>query len=249
MTLVCQEASQPGNTPKSPTKLVSYYTSGMFPPAPAPPMARPVTKLVGEPSSPPVSMQISPVQQAGEAAVRLSPASPAEEVGHHPRILYTYSGGPTIALPDNLSPTNLSIVQPPRSQQVQSPAQQSGHSVSLQQASSAPQLSKSGGIRWTTSAGFISDIESSSIAGYDLMTPMISGAAPDNNNTGAAALQLTDGLFPFLMCNVFSFTFFRPVFLDAAGADGRDDGGGGDALAAARAGPDLPARLLVTAAQ
>ena len=50
VTLVCQEAGQtaPGQAPKSPTKLVSYYSTGMFPPAPAPPMARPVpVKLPG----------------------------------------------------------------------------------------------------------------------------------------------------------------------------------------------------------
>ena len=50
VTLVCQEAGQaaPGHAPKSPTKLVSYYSTGMFPPAPAPPMARPVpVKLPG----------------------------------------------------------------------------------------------------------------------------------------------------------------------------------------------------------
>ena len=50
VTLVCQEAGQPvpGQAPRSPTKLVSYYSTGMFPPAPAPPMARPVpVKLPG----------------------------------------------------------------------------------------------------------------------------------------------------------------------------------------------------------
>ena len=51
VTLVCQEAGQPapGHAPRSPTKLVSYYSTGMFPPAPAPPMARPVpVKLPGK---------------------------------------------------------------------------------------------------------------------------------------------------------------------------------------------------------
>ena len=50
VTLVCQEAGTSSQSvPRSPTKLVSDYSSGMFPPAPAPPMARPVpVKLPGE---------------------------------------------------------------------------------------------------------------------------------------------------------------------------------------------------------
>jgi len=174
VTLVCQEAGQPapGHAPKSPTKLVSYYSTGMFPPAPAPPMARPVpVKLPDNVSPPPINMQISPPQSESPhnslREVRLSPPSPEDQA---PRtILYTYSGGGTIALPENLSPTNLSIVQPPR----------------LSSSSSLGRAPPS--IRWTTSTGsFISDMESSSIA-YDLMTPMISG----DPNPGAT-LQLSD---------------------------------------------------------
>jgi len=174
VTLVCQEAGQtaPGQAPKSPTKLVSYYSTGMFPPAPAPPMARPVpVKLPDNVSPPPINMQISPPQSESPhnslREVRLSPPSPEDQA---PRtILYTYSGGGTIALPENLSPTNLSIVQPPR-------------------VSSSSSLGRAPpSIRWTTSTGsFISDMESSSIA-YDLMTPMISG----DPNPGAT-LQLSD---------------------------------------------------------
>jgi len=174
VTLVCQEAGQaaPGHAPKSPTKLVSYYSTGMFPPAPAPPMARPVpVKLPDNVSPPPINMQISPPQAESPhnslREVRLSPPSPEDQA---PRtILYTYSGGGTIALPENLSPTNLSIVQPPR-------------------VSSSSSLGRAPpSIRWTTSTGsFISDMESSSIA-YDLMTPMISG----DPNPGAT-LQLSD---------------------------------------------------------
>jgi len=177
VTLVCQEAGQPapGHAPRSPTKLVSYYSTGMFPPAPAPPMARPVpVKLPDNISPPPINMQISPPQSESPhpslREVRLSPPSPEEQA---PRtILYTYSGGGTIALPENLSPTNLSIVQPPR----------------ISSSSSIGRTPPS--IRWTTSTGsFISDMESSSIA-YDLMTPMISGGNPDNNP--GATLQLSD---------------------------------------------------------
>merc|ERR1719435_182531 len=116
VTLVCQEAGQPvpGHAPRSPTKLVSYYSTGMFPPAPAPPMARPVpVKIPDNVSPPPINMQISPPQSDSPhqslREVRLSPPSPEDQA---PRtILYTYSGGGTIALPENLSPTNLSIVQ------------------------------------------------------------------------------------------------------------------------------------------
>eukprot|EP00092_Neocalanus_flemingeri_P067789 GFUD01082782.1.p1 GENE.GFUD01082782.1~~GFUD01082782.1.p1 ORF type:complete len:641 (-),score=146.66 GFUD01082782.1:439-2361(-) len=177
VTLVCQEAGQPapGHAPRSPTKLVSYYSTGMFPPAPAPPMARPVpVKLPDNVSPPPINMQISPPQSESPhpslREVRLSPPSPEDQA---PRtILYTYSGGGTIALPENLSPTNLSIVQPPR----------------ISSSSSIGRAPPS--IRWTTSTGsFISDMESSSIA-YDLMTPMISGANPDHNP--GATLQLSD---------------------------------------------------------
>jgi len=175
VTLVCQEAGQPvpGQAPRSPTKLVSYYSTGMFPPAPAPPMARPVpVKLPDNVSPPPpINMQISPPQSESPQntlrEVRLSPPSPEDQA---PRtILYTYSGGGTIALPENLSPTNLSIVQPPR----------------VSSSSSVGRAAPS--IRWTTSTGsFISDMEPSSIA-YDLMTPMISG----DPNPGAT-LQLSD---------------------------------------------------------
>jgi len=177
VTLVCQEAGQPapGHAPRSPTKLVSYYSTGMFPPAPAPPMARPVpVKLPDTVSPPPINMQISPPHSESPHSslreVRLSPPSPEDQA---PRtILYTYSGGGTIALPENLSPTNLSIVQPPR----------------ISSSSSLGRAPPS--IRWTTSTGsFISDMESSSIA-YDLMTPMISGANPDHNP--GATLQLND---------------------------------------------------------
>ena len=169
VTLVCQEAGQPsgGHHPKSPTKLVSYYSSSMFPPAPTAPMARPVPVKIPETESPPppLNMQISPSQT--EREVRLSPDTAPRT------ILYTYSGGGTISIPDNLSPANLSIVQPPR--------------LSSNNTKAAAPTA----IRWTTSNGsFISDIDSSGIA-YDLMTPMISGASSDNNP--GAALQLSDG--------------------------------------------------------
>ena len=175
VTLVCQEAGQPtaGHHPKSPTKLVSYYSSSMFPPAPTPPMARPVPVKIPETESPPppLNMQISPGQS--EREVRLSPDTTPRT------ILYTYSGGGTISIPDNLSPANLSIVQPPRLSSNNSKA-------------AAPTAA----IRWTTSNGsFISDIDSSGIA-YDLMTPMISGASSDNNP--GASLQLSDGQSPSL---------------------------------------------------
>lgn len=172
VTLVCQEAGQPApgqHGPKSPTKLVSYhYPSSMFPPAPTPPMARHVKM---DTSPPPLNMQIAG-QPRHEA--RLSPSSPDPL----PRtILYTYSGGGTITLPDSLSPANLSIVQPPRV----------SASVTKSPASSSP-----ASIRWATSNGgtFISDIDSSGIA-YDLMTPMISGSG-DHSGQGAT-LHLADG--------------------------------------------------------
>lgn len=187
VTLVCQEAGQPtaGHHPKSPTKLVSYYSSSMFPPAPTPPMARPVPVKLPETESPPppLNMQISPGQS--EREVRLSPDTAPRT------ILYTYSGGGTISIPDNLSPANLSIVQPPRLSSNNSKA-------------AAPTA-----IRWTTSNGsFISDIDSSGIA-YDLMTPMISGASSDNNP--GASLHLSDGesdpLSPELRLNLNYLTF------------------------------------------
>ena len=177
VTLVCQEAGQtaPGqHGPKSPTKLVSYYSS-MYPPAPTPPMARPVHVKMdsGSVSSspPPLNMQI-----AGQPReVRMSPSSPDPL----PRtILYTYSGGATITLPECLSPANLSIVQPPRV----------SASVTKTPASSSP-----ASIRWATSNGaFISDIDSSGIA-YDLMTPMISGSGDNSGSGPGATLHLTDG--------------------------------------------------------
>merc|ERR1719216_326331 len=108
-------------------------------------------------------MQISPSHSDRE--VRLSPDAPRT-------ILYTYSGGGTISIPDSLNPANLSIVQPPR--------------LSSNNTKAAAPTA----IRWTTSNGsFISDMDSSGIA-YDLMTPMISGASSDNNP--GAALQLSD---------------------------------------------------------
>ena len=166
MTLVCQEAGQPapGHAPRSPTKLVSYYSS-MFPAAPAAPMARPVPVKLPEPlgASPP-PMQVSPPTPDSPhpalREVRLSP-SPLDLQSGGRTVFYTYSGGGTIALSDSLSPTNLSVVQPPRS---------------LPTASTAPSRAAPA-IRWTTSTGsFISDMESSSIA-YDLMTPMISASS------------------------------------------------------------------------
>ena len=182
VTLVCQEAGQPpaSHNPKSPTKLVSYYSSSMFPPAPTPPMARPVPVKIPETDSPPpLNMQISPSHSDRE--VRLSPDAPRT-------ILYTYSGGGTISIPENLSPANLSIVQPPR--------------VCNAGKAQAPTA-----IRWTTSNGsFISDIDSSGIA-YDLMTPMISGASSDNNP--GASLQLNDGECDQLLqiVNLISWSF------------------------------------------
>ena len=205
VTLVCQEAGQlaPGHAPRPPTKLVSYYSTGMFPTVPAPPMARPVpVKIPGtfnwwwlelimnfsvnvRPS--PINMQISPPQSDSPhqslREVRLSPPSPEDQA---PRtILYTYSGGGTIAIPENLSPTNLSIVQPPR-------------------VSSSSSISRAPpSIRWTTSTGsFISDMESSSIA-YDLMTPMISGGNHDNNP--GATLQLSDGRLGFCILHILNW--------------------------------------------
>ena len=176
VTLVCQEAGQPapGHTPRSPTKLVSYYSS-MFPPAPAPPMARPVP--VKLPASPP-PMQVSPpspeAQHPGLREVRLSPP-PLELQSGGRTVFYTYSGGGTIALSDSLSPTNLSMVQPPRSTP----------------ASSSPRPATA--VRWNTSTGsFISDMESSSIA-YDLMPPMISSSSlHDDSRYFSAQLEPMD---------------------------------------------------------
>ena len=175
VTLVCQEAGQPspGQAPRSPTKLVSYYPSSMFPPAPTPPMARPVSvKMPDSSSPPPINMQISPPQTT--ALREGSPSSPDTI----PRtILYTYSGGGTISIPESLSPANLSIVQPPRV----------SSSISKTSSSNPPSS-----IRWTTSNGaFISDIDSSGIA-YDLMAPMISGTSDTHPG---ATLHLSDGTF------------------------------------------------------
>jgi len=76
VTLVCQEAGQPspGQAPRSPTKLVSYYPASMFPPAPTPPMARPVSvKMPDSSTPPPINMQISPPQTS--ALREASPSS------------------------------------------------------------------------------------------------------------------------------------------------------------------------------
>merc|ERR1719410_1161474 len=148
----------------------------MFPPAPTPPMARPVSvKMPDSSSPPPINMQISPPQTT--ALREASPSSPDTI----PRtILYTYSGGGTISIPESLSPANLSIVQPPRV------------SSSISKPSSASISNPPTAIRWTTSNGaFISDIDSSGIA-YDLMTPMISGAGASDNNNPGATLHLSD---------------------------------------------------------
>jgi len=170
VTLVCQEAGQPapGHAPRSPTKLVSYYSS-MFPPAPAPPMARPVPVKLPEAVASPPPMQVSPPPSDSPhpalREVRLSP-SPLDLQSGGRTVFYTYSGGGTIALSDSLSPTNLSVVQPPRTVSVPSAV------------TTVPTTSRAApAIRWTTSTGsFISDMESSSIA-YDLMTPMISSSS------------------------------------------------------------------------
>ena len=206
VTLVCQEAGQPApgqHGPKSPTKLVSYYSSPMYPPAPTPPMARHVKM---DSSPPPLNMQIAGPGQPRQEA-RLSPSSPDPL----PRtILYTYSGGGTIALPDSLSPANLSIVQPPRV----------SASVTKSPASSSP-----ASIRWATSNGtFISDIDSSGIA-YDLMTPMISGSG-DHSGPGAT-LHLADGQYHSLTrVIVITVIIFRSVFQHSTGANGRHGGRG-----------------------
>ena len=136
----------------------------MFPPAPAPPMARPVPLKLSDHSSPP-PMQVSPPPSDSPhpalREVRLSP-SPLDLQSGGRTVFYTYSGGGTIALSDALSPPSLSVVQPPRS---------SGPLTAPSPSRPAP------AIRWTTSTGsFISDMESSSIA-YDLMTPMISSSS------------------------------------------------------------------------
>ena len=172
VTLVCQEAGQP----KSPNKLVSYYSSSMFPPAPTAPMARPVSVKISE--SPGLNMQISPSCPPSHNSapqlreVRLSPSSPDSL----PRtILYTYSSTGTISIPEALSPANLSIVQPPRV------------STSSSKASTS---STPASIRWSSSNGaFISDLDSSGIS-YDLMTPMISGSAESHPG---ASISLNDG--------------------------------------------------------
>ena len=90
VTLVCQEAGQPapGQPPKSPTKLVSYYSSSMFPPAPTPPMARPVSVKI--PGADHGDHTVTPAHS------RLSPSSPDTL----PRtILYTYTSGGTLSIP------------------------------------------------------------------------------------------------------------------------------------------------------
>ena len=188
VTLVCQEAGQPapGHAPRSPTKLVSYYSS-MFPPAPAPPMARPVPVKLPEAVASPPPMQVSPPPSDSPhpalREVRLSP-SPLDLQSGGRTVFYTYSGGGTIALSDSLSPTNLSVVQPPRTVSVPSAV------------TTVPTTSRAApAIRWTTSTGsFISDMESSSIA-YDLMTPMISSSSlqlQDDSRYFSAQLEPMD---------------------------------------------------------
>ncbi|XP_023329946.1 nuclear factor 1 C-type isoform X4 [Eurytemora carolleeae] len=173
VTLVCQ--SQDGSPlsssgSRSPTKVVSYYTtSGMYPPAPAAPMARPVPLKLPEHGSPSeVSMQISSEDpdspQGGLREVCLSSSDDSL-----PRtVLYTYTtSGGTITIPENLSPTNLSMVQPQRISSNR-PLQQS--------------ISRNPNI-------FLSDVESSAMA-YDLMTPMLSGSSVDSSN--GHTLHLSD---------------------------------------------------------
>ena len=175
----------------------------MYSPAPAPPMARHVKM---DSSPPPLNMQTAGPRHE---PVRMSPSSPDPL----PRtILYTYSGGSTITLPDSLSPANLSIVQPPRV----------SAALTKSQVSSSP-----ASIRWATSNGgsFISDIDSSGIA-YDLMTPMISGSG-DHSSPGAT-LHLADGqdhsLTPIISIIVI---IFRSVLQHTTGANGRHGGRGG----------------------
>ena len=156
-------------------------------------MARPVPVKIPETDSPPpLNMQISPSHE--EREVRLSPDTTPRT------ILYTYSGAGTISIPENLSPANLSIVQPPR--------------VCNASKAQAPTA-----IRWTTSNGsFISDIDSSGIA-YDLMTPMISGASSDNNP--GASLQLNDGQTISLHHRLLICSFhYRSLLHNSDGADG-----------------------------
>jgi hypothetical protein len=128
-------------------------------------------------------MQVSPPHPADSPhpalrEVRLSP-SPLDLQAGGRTVFYTYSSGGTIALSDPLSPTNLSVVQPPRA----APPATSGT------GRPAP------AIRWTTSTGsFISDMESSSIA-YDLMTPMISSSSlqlQDDSRYFSAQLEPMD---------------------------------------------------------
>ena len=100
-------------------------------------------------------------------------------------MFYTYSGGGTIALSDSLSPTNLSVVQPPRTVATMPTV-----------TTTVPTTSRAApSIRWTTSTGsFISDMESSSIA-YDLMTPMISSSSlqlQDDSRYFSAQLEPMD---------------------------------------------------------
>ena len=172
VTLVCQEAGQPapGQPPKSPTKLVSYYSSSMFPPAPTPPMARPVSVKLPDHGDKLVSAH--DLTPAHSTISRLSPSSPDTL----PRtILYTYSSGGTLSIPEALSPANLSIVQPPR--------------VSSSISKTPVSVSTPTSIRWTTSNGaFISELDTAGIS-YDLMTPL-----SDNvSHPGAATISLSDG--------------------------------------------------------
>ena len=116
------------------------------------------------------------------------------------------------------SPTNLSIVQPPR-------------------VSSSSSLGRAPpSIRWTTSTGsFISDMESSSIA-YDLMTPMISG----DPNPGAT-LQLSDGTAhqPLISRSIIMF-YSRPIFQYTDGTHGCHSNWSEHLVTTSRPRPHLP---------
>lgn len=108
VTLVCQEAGTSqslSHPPRSPAKVISYYSS--FPPPPAAPMAKPVHHVRHSDCSPPPMSTSPPMSDSPQLRdMRLSPGDDGD-VGPARTILYTYSGG-------GISPTNLSMVQTSR---------------------------------------------------------------------------------------------------------------------------------------
>ncbi|XP_075219088.1 nuclear factor I isoform X2 [Lycorma delicatula] len=203
-----QQGTQPAGPSRSPSKLAQYYPSSMLPPPPPPPMARPVAiirstgELTVSVSNPPPPASVTP-PVSDSSPDRVSPPSSQSQVEVHgpgrtivsspfavsreypvtfshihtqPGQLFSYpSISPVSAMSGVISPTNLSLFSSPVS--VSSPRTSSRHGP-------PPSLPLS---RWTPPGPSAPPAPSSgpfiSLDEDYMMTPLISGANPDSNNT------------------------------------------------------------------